>query len=106
MKFGGTSVGKPQRMHDVAALITKDQEPKIVVLSAVSGTTNSLVEIAGLLAAQKREEAKEKIDALEAKSCTKKARSARLIVLKLLSTGTIHWAPGNIPCRRMHRPKP
>ncbi|WP_132054006.1 aspartate kinase [Pseudocnuella soli] len=67
MKFGGTSVGKPQRMHDVAQLITKDSDPKIVVLSAVSGTTNSLVEIATLLAAQKREEAKEKIDTLEAK---------------------------------------
>lgn len=67
MKFGGTSVGKPQRMYDVARLITKDSEPKIVVLSAVSGTTNSLVEIANLLAAQKREEAKEKIDVLEAK---------------------------------------
>jgi aspartate kinase len=67
MKFGGTSVGKPQRMHEVARLITRDSEAKIVVLSAVSGTTNSLVEIAGLLAAQKREEAKEKIDTLEAK---------------------------------------
>lgn len=67
MKFGGTSVGRPQRMHDVAGLITNDKEPKIVVLSAVSGTTNSLVEIANLLAAQKREEAKEKINALEGK---------------------------------------
>lgn len=67
MKFGGTSVGKPQRMHDVASLITKDDAPKIVVLSAVSGTTNALVEIGSLLAAQKREEAKAKIDALEAR---------------------------------------
>ncbi len=67
MKFGGTSVGKPQRMHDVAQLITKDSDAKIVVLSAVSGTTNSLVEIGTLLAAQKREEAKEKINTLEAK---------------------------------------
>jgi aspartokinase len=38
MKFGGTSVGKPERMHDVANLITRDGEEKIVVLSAVSGT--------------------------------------------------------------------
>ena len=45
MKFGGTSVGKPQRMQEVANLITKDGESKIVVLSALSGTTNSLVEI-------------------------------------------------------------
>jgi aspartate kinase len=48
-KFGGTSVGKPERMHSVARLITQDGERKIVVLSAVSGTTNSLVEIGNLL---------------------------------------------------------
>ena len=66
MKFGGTSVGKPHRMHEVANLITKDNERKIVVLSAVSGTTNSLVEIGSLLAAGKKEEAKQKIDALHA----------------------------------------
>ena len=45
LKFGGTSVGSPQRMKDVCQLIT-DGEQKIVVLSAMSGTTNSLVEIA------------------------------------------------------------
>ena len=65
MKFGGTSVGKPQRMHEVARLVTADTEPKIVVLSAVSGTTNALVEIGSFLAQGKREEAKEKIAALE-----------------------------------------
>ena len=64
MKFGGTSVGKPHRMFEVANLVTKDNEPKIVVLSAVSGTTNSLVEIGSLLALGKKEQAKEKIDAL------------------------------------------
>jgi aspartate kinase len=66
MKFGGTSVGKPERMHEVARLITSDAEPKIVVLSAVSGTTNALVEIGTLLSQQKREDAKQKIDTLEA----------------------------------------
>src|SRR5947209_1005984 len=65
MKFGGTSVGKPERMHEVARLITADAESKIVVLSAVSGTTNALVEIGNHLAAQRRNQAKEKIDALE-----------------------------------------
>lgn len=65
MKFGGTSVGKPQRMHEVARLITADTEARIVVLSAVSGTTNALVEIGNFLAAGKRDEAKQKIDALE-----------------------------------------
>lgn len=45
MKFGGTSVGKPERMHHIAGLVTKETEPVIVVLSALSGTTNALVEI-------------------------------------------------------------
>lgn len=66
MKFGGTSVGKPQRMHEVARLITKDTESKIVVLSAVSGTTNALVEIGNFISQGKREEARQKINALEA----------------------------------------
>ena len=66
MKFGGTSVGKPERMHEVAALITKDAEAKIVVLSALSGTTNSLVEISNHLAAADRISAKASIDKLEA----------------------------------------
>lgn len=46
LKFGGTSVGSATRMRDVAKLITADDNQKIVVLSAMSGTTNSLVEIA------------------------------------------------------------
>lgn len=65
MKFGGTSVGKPERMHQVAELITKDDESKIVVLSALSGTTNALVEISNCLATYKRDEAKQNIDKLE-----------------------------------------
>jgi aspartate kinase len=65
MKFGGTSVGKPQRMHEVAKLVTLDSEPKIVVLSAVSGTTNALVEIGNLLSGNRKDEAEQKIDALE-----------------------------------------
>jgi len=66
MKFGGTSVGKPERMHQVAQLITKDSEPKIVVLSALSGTTNALVAISDSLAHSDRDAAKRKIDELEA----------------------------------------
>lgn len=66
MKFGGTSVGKPQRMHEVARLITSDTESKIVVLSAVSGTTNALVEIGSFMAAGDKQSAKQKIDVLEA----------------------------------------
>lgn len=66
MKFGGTSVGRPERMHQVADLITADNEPKIVVLSALSGTTNALVEISMALADNNRAEAKHLIDKLEA----------------------------------------
>jgi aspartate kinase len=65
MKFGGTSVGRPERMHQVAELITADAEAKIVVLSALSGTTNALVEISMSLAANNRGDAKLQIDALE-----------------------------------------
>ena len=66
MKFGGTSVGKPERMHQVYELITKDAESKIVVLSALSGTTNALVDISNSLSAGNKTEAKQKIDTLEA----------------------------------------
>lgn len=48
-KFGGTSVGTPERMKDVCKLITADGQPKIVVLSAMSGTTNNLVEVSEYL---------------------------------------------------------
>ncbi|MEO6071166.1 MAG: aspartate kinase [Chitinophagaceae bacterium] len=65
MKFGGTSVGKPERMHQVAQLVTTDKEPKIVVLSAVSGTTNALVEISSFLSKSDRDGAKRRIDDLE-----------------------------------------
>ena len=66
MKFGGTSVGKPERMRQVSQLITADAEPKIVVLSALSGTTNALVEIGAAISSGQREKAKELIDKLEA----------------------------------------
>ena len=65
MKFGGTSVGKPERMFEIAKLITSDDEQKIVVLSALSGTTNSLTEISSCLAKGERPVAKQHIDALE-----------------------------------------
>jgi len=66
MKFGGTSVGKPERMHDVAKLVTADDESKIVVLSALSGTTNALVEISNSLSQGDRNGAKQQIEKLEA----------------------------------------
>lgn len=66
MKFGGTSVGRPERMHQVKDLITRGDEPTIVVLSALSGTTNALVGIGEALAAADKSLAKDRIDALHA----------------------------------------
>lgn len=65
-KFGGTSVGKPERMHSIRNLITEDGGRKIVVLSALSGTTNSLISIGESLKANNDAEANEKIDTLYA----------------------------------------
>jgi len=65
MKFGGTSVGKPERMHQVSQLITKSDEPTIVVLSALSGTTNALVGISNFLANADKVGATNQIDTLE-----------------------------------------
>ena len=65
MKFGGTSVGKPKRMQQVATLITNDAERKIVVLSALSGTTNALVEISIALAGGHKNDARLKVIALK-----------------------------------------
>jgi len=66
MKFGGTSVGRPERMYQVKDLITRSTEPTIVVLSALSGTTNALVGIGEALAAADKPLAKERIDVLHA----------------------------------------
>lgn len=66
LKFGGTSVGSAERIKHVARLV-KDNNPKIVVLSAMAGTTNSLVEISKLLHKKKHPEAKKKINSLEKK---------------------------------------
>ena len=66
LKFGGTSVGSAPRIKEVAKLIT-DGEQKIVVLSAMSGTTNTLVEISDYLYKKNPEGANEIINKLEAK---------------------------------------
>ena len=67
MKFGGTSVGTPQRMKEVTKLVTKSGEPVFVVLSAMSGTTNSLVEISDYLYKKNPDGANEVINRLEQK---------------------------------------
>ncbi|MGB3777808.1 MAG: aspartate kinase [Tunicatimonas sp.] len=64
LKFGGTSLGSPERMHAVRQLILSDDHPKIVVLSAVSGTTNTLVQIGTALREEQSEAARQQIDAL------------------------------------------
>jgi len=66
MKFGGTSVGSPQRMNALIELIN-DGEPKIVVLSAMSGTTNALAEISQSLYQKDNEKAGFLIGELEVK---------------------------------------
>ncbi len=66
MKFGGTSVGNPDRLKALIPLIN-DSERKIVVLSAMAGTTNSLVEITDLLYADNINGASVKIDELRSK---------------------------------------
>ncbi len=67
MKFGGTSVGSPERMKNVSQLVTKDNEPVFVVLSAMSGTTNSLIEISNYLYRKNPEGANDVINRLEEK---------------------------------------
>ena len=67
MKFGGTSVGSPSRMKEVTKLATSSGEPVFLVLSAMSGTTNSLVEISDYLYKKNPDGANEVINALEQK---------------------------------------
>lgn len=67
MKFGGTSVGSPSRMKEVVNLVTKSGEPVFIVLSAMSGTTNSLIEISDYLYKKNPEGANEVINILEKK---------------------------------------
>ncbi|WP_167341702.1 aspartate kinase [Nonlabens sp. SY33080] len=63
LKFGGTSVGSIENMNNVRSIIN-DGTQKIVVLSAMSGTTNALVEISEQLNAGDRDNALELIEEL------------------------------------------
>ncbi|MBN2166330.1 MAG: aspartate kinase [Marinilabiliaceae bacterium] len=78
LKFGGTSVGSADRIKEVAQLI-QDEYPKIVVLSAMSGTTNTLVEICNYLYKKNVDGANETISGLESKYYQ--------VVKELLTTG-------------------
>ncbi|MCX6285323.1 MAG: aspartate kinase [Bacteroidetes bacterium] len=79
MKFGGTSVGSAERIKAVAKLTASYEEPKMVVLSAMSGTTNSLLEIADFLAKKNTDAAQDKINLLE--------KQYQLVADELLSAG-------------------
>ena len=90
MKFGGTSVGSAERMMAVARLAASYPGTKIIVLSAMSGTTNNLLEIADYLTKKNTDAAHEKINLLEKKYRTvagelfteAQARKAALELLK------------------------
>ena len=64
LKFGGTSVGQPSRMFQVADIVTSQKGAKIVVLSALSGTTNALIQIGESLMKGNIEEASSAIESL------------------------------------------
>ena len=66
LKFGGTSVGSAKRFQEVSRIITSGKKD-IVVLSAMSGTTNTLVEIAGYLANHNQDGARDTIASLHGK---------------------------------------
>ena len=65
-KFGGTSVGKPERMQSIHRLVTEDGKRKIIVLSALSGTTNALISLGESAVANDVNAVEEKISALRA----------------------------------------
>ncbi len=65
-KFGGTSVGKPERMQSIQQLLTNDPHRKIVVLSALSGSTNSLISLGESAAQNDIAAVEEKIAVLRA----------------------------------------
>jgi len=88
MKFGGTSVGKPERMHQVSQLITRDAEPTIVVLSALSGTTNALVGLSDFLAKSNKVGADNQVDTLE--------KHYRAFILDLLKSDTLRAKANSI----------
>lgn len=81
MKFGGTSVGSAQRMKNMVALVAAEGNV-IVVLSAMSGTTNSLIGISQSIRDDEIANAKKQIDDL--------ARKYDETARELLSDPTLH----------------
>jgi aspartate kinase len=94
LKFGGTSVGSVENMRAVMQLIT-DGNQKLVVLSAMSGTTNSLVEIANYLQKKNKDAARQVISQLEQKynkvvndlyTTTEKKEKGKTIISNIFQT--------------------
>ena len=67
LKFGGTSVGSADRINEVIDLLEQRKEEQIVVLSAMSGTTNDLVQISSTIRDGRKEEAGQLLDEFEDK---------------------------------------
>ena len=67
LKFGGTSVGSVENFRKVAKIVQDTSGEKIVVLSAMSGVTNTLVQIGELLQSRKKQEALQLIHGLNDK---------------------------------------
>ncbi len=67
LKFGGTSVGSAANIKKVASIVSNVSDKQVVVLSAMSGTTNSLVRISDYLANDNKEKARKETAFLHAK---------------------------------------
>ena len=67
LKFGGTSVGSADRINEVIDLLEKRDEEQIIVLSAMSGTTNDLVEISKALHDEDKKLGASLLDSFESK---------------------------------------
>ena len=65
LKFGGTSVGTSERMRDVLSILNRTEEQQMVVLSAMAGTTNALVEINAELREQRIDSANSMLETLQ-----------------------------------------
>ncbi len=63
-KFGGTSIGSPERMKRVANII-KENKPQIIVLSAIAGTTDSFLNLASLLYTGRKDQAIAEVSQLQ-----------------------------------------
>ncbi|MCH5235092.1 MAG: aspartate kinase [Muribaculaceae bacterium] len=100
-KFGGTSVGSPQRIKNVASLIKSFPGKNIIVLSAMSGTTNSLLEITSAIKEgelNKAEEITEKLyqkylDVIQELFSTSEARQKALKLVNDVFEEIKSWIP-------------